>query len=101
MVVCFVQAFGPLKRVTAGFSFFQDDPSNIRASPTLEPLGCLGDLGWCVGRHRLAVFACQPLLCLPLQVHNTIHLVGIQLRHAVHGARDTLAAKWGGRLGRI
>jgi predicted dehydrogenase len=51
-------AVGPLQRITSQFSFlgapdfFRD---NIRANAKLEPLGCLGDLGWyCV---RLALWA--------------------------------------------
>jgi predicted dehydrogenase len=40
---------GELKRVTTGFSFLADDSwmdSNIRTKKALEPLGCIGDLGW-------------------------------------------------------
>ena len=41
--------FGNLKRITSHFSFlstgdFQN--ANIRSNAALEPLGCLGDLGW-------------------------------------------------------
>jgi predicted dehydrogenase len=40
---------GPLKRIASHFSFLGDDDffrRNIRANGALEPLGCLGDLGW-------------------------------------------------------
>jgi predicted dehydrogenase len=43
------QTVGPIKRISSEFcfaappEFFQ---GNIRANSTLEPLGCLGDLGW-------------------------------------------------------
>lgn len=49
---------GPLKRITSQFSFLGGDDflrRNIRADGALEPLGCLGDLGWyCI---RLALWA--------------------------------------------
>ena len=40
---------GEIKRIASQFSFRADDEwlgSNIRTSSSLEPLGCLGDLGW-------------------------------------------------------
>jgi predicted dehydrogenase len=44
---------GPLQRITAHFSFLGAEDffrQNIRADGALEPLGCLGDLGWyCIG----------------------------------------------------
>lgn len=49
---------GDLQRVTSAFSFRAPDgffTDNVRAHSDLEPLGCLGDLGWyCV---RLALWA--------------------------------------------
>jgi predicted dehydrogenase len=42
-------AFGNLKRITSHFSFLSTDDfrvANIRGNASLEPLGCLGDLGW-------------------------------------------------------
>ncbi len=51
-------SIGPLKRITSHFSFQAPEnffTSNIRAHSALEPLGCLGDLGWyCV---RLSLWA--------------------------------------------
>jgi predicted dehydrogenase len=43
------QSIGPLKRITSQFTFGAGSDffaSNIRTSGLLEPLGCLGDLGW-------------------------------------------------------
>jgi predicted dehydrogenase len=40
---------GAIKRITSQFSFLAPEgfmQQNIRASGALEPLGCLGDLGW-------------------------------------------------------
>jgi predicted dehydrogenase len=42
-------AFGDLKRITSHFSFCSTgdfSQKNIRGNAALEPLGCLGDLGW-------------------------------------------------------
>ena len=47
---------GPLKRIESTFSFPSDGDffrSNIRAHSSLEPLGCLGDLGWYCIRFTL------------------------------------------------
>jgi len=41
--------FGKLKRITSHFSFLSTGNfhlANIRGNAALEPLGCLGDLGW-------------------------------------------------------
>ncbi len=43
------ESFGTLQRIVSQFSFSAPDEfmrSNIRVSNELEPLGCLGDLGW-------------------------------------------------------
>jgi predicted dehydrogenase len=48
--------FGQMRRITSSFSFLADEGffrSNIRASSALEPLGCLGDLGWYCIRFAL------------------------------------------------
>jgi len=49
--------FGKLRRITTHFSFFANDTfhTNIRSDSTLEPLGCLGDLGWYCIRFALWV----------------------------------------------
>jgi predicted dehydrogenase len=42
-------AFGKIRRITSHFSFCNADDfrqRNIRSDSALEPLGCLGDLGW-------------------------------------------------------
>ena len=47
---------GNLKRITTQFSFCGDDEfeaGNIRTNSELEPLGCLGDLGWYTIRFAL------------------------------------------------
>lgn len=52
------QRIGPLRRIASEFSFLGDNPNfpnNIRVQSTLEPSGCLGDLGWyCL---RISLFA--------------------------------------------
>jgi predicted dehydrogenase len=43
------RSIGRVRRITSQFSFLPSDDflaTNIRASNCLEPLGCLGDLGW-------------------------------------------------------
>jgi predicted dehydrogenase len=43
------QSIGAVRRITSQFSFKGGDDflaTNIRANAALEPLGCLGDLGW-------------------------------------------------------
>ncbi len=56
------QSVGPVRRVVSQFSFgappefFQN---NIRAHSELEPLGCLGDLGWYCIRFTLCVLGGQ------------------------------------------
>ncbi len=43
------QEVGPIRHIASQFSFLADtdfEQTNIRAHGKLEPLGCLGDLGW-------------------------------------------------------
>ncbi|SRR5579883_784713 len=43
------RSIGSIRRITSQFSFLPSDDflaTNIRGSNVLEPLGCLGDLGW-------------------------------------------------------
>lgn len=52
------ESVGRVKRVTSQFSFLAPDDfftDNIRAHGELEPLGCLGDLGWYCVRFSLWV----------------------------------------------
>jgi predicted dehydrogenase len=52
------QSIGSVRRITSQFSFMPADDfltTNIRASNLLEPLGCLGDLGWYNVRFSLWV----------------------------------------------
>lgn len=47
-------SIGEVKRITSAFSFrAPDEFNNIRAHSELEPLGCLGDLGWYCVRFAL------------------------------------------------
>ena len=58
---------GPLKRIESVFSFPSDGDffrNNIRAHSSLEPLGCIGDLGWYCARITLWAMAGR----LPRQV---------------------------------
>jgi predicted dehydrogenase len=53
---------GSVRRVTSQFSFLPSDDflaTNIRGSGLLEPLGCLGDLGWYNVRFSLWVMGWQ------------------------------------------
>ncbi len=66
-----VGQFGELRRIDTNFCFHADQhflASNIRADMELEPLGCLGDLGWyCI---RLILWALN--WQLPLNVSGQI-----------------------------
>jgi predicted dehydrogenase len=49
-------SFGSLRRITSHFSFFSTEEfrqTNVRSDGALEPLGCLGDLGWYCIRFAL------------------------------------------------
>jgi predicted dehydrogenase len=63
---------GPVRHIATQFSFMSDDEfqrSNIRAHGKLEPLGCLGDLGWyCL---RFTLWAMNEVA--PVQVTGRIH----------------------------
>jgi predicted dehydrogenase len=55
-------SIGRIKRITSEFTFGAEDEffkSNIRTSSQLEPLGCLGDLGWYTIRFILWVMDWQ------------------------------------------
>ena len=63
--------FGDLKRITSHFSFLSTGDfslKNIRGNASLEPLGCLGDLGWYNIRFTLWAMNWK----LPLQVTGQI-----------------------------
>jgi predicted dehydrogenase len=64
-------AFGDLRRITSHFSFFSNEDfrlANIRSNAALEPLGCLGDLGWYCIRFALWTMNWQ----LPTEVSGRI-----------------------------
>ena len=61
------ESVGRIRRISSAFSFCAPDEwvnSNIRASGELEPLGCLGDLGWYTIRFTLFALKYQ----MPLRV---------------------------------
>ena len=64
-------AIGDIKRISTQFSFCSDDDfktSNIRTDSSLEPHGCLGDLGWYTIRFALKIMRGV----LPQKVRGTI-----------------------------
>lgn len=66
------QKIGSIRHVATQFSFLGDaefQRSNIRAHGALEPLGCLGDLGWYCLRFTLWAMNYAP----PVQVTGRIH----------------------------
>jgi predicted dehydrogenase len=63
--------FGITHRITSAFSFLASDDfhrENIRANRALEPLGCLGDLGWYCIRFSLWAMHWQ----MPLRVRGSV-----------------------------
>lgn len=62
---------GQIRRIASQFSFCASDEwvsSNIRASSSLEPAGCLGDLGWYTIRITLWAMGMQ----MPTEVRGRI-----------------------------
>ncbi len=62
---------GEIRRIASQFSFCASDEwvnSNIRASSSLEPAGCLGDLGWYTIRVTLWTLGMQ----MPTEVRGRI-----------------------------
>ncbi len=65
------QSVGKVRRIVSQFSFFAPDDflkNNIRLNGALEPLGCLGDLGWYNVRFALWTMNYD----LPLRVSGRI-----------------------------
>jgi predicted dehydrogenase len=55
-----LESVGPVRRISSQFNFRASDEflaQNIRVHGDLEPLGCLGDLGWY--NIRLSLWICQ------------------------------------------
>ena len=86
------RSIGSVRRITSQFSFLPADDflrGNIRASNVLEPLGCLGDLGWYNIRFSLWVMNEQ----LPQRVAGRL-LAG-------HDPSLTLPSPTSGEEGRV
>ncbi len=69
-------SIGQIRRIASQFSFYAPDEwvaSNIRANSSLEPAGCLGDLGWYTIRFALWAMNFQ----MPVEVRGRI-LHGVQ-----------------------
>ncbi|MCI0704508.1 MAG: Gfo/Idh/MocA family oxidoreductase [Planctomycetia bacterium] len=75
------ETVGQLRRITSQFSFAAGDDflkNNIRVSSSMEPLGCLGDLGWY--NIRFALWAMK--YAMPTKVSGrllTEHASGVPL----------------------
>lgn len=85
------QSIGEVRRITSQFSFLGPDEflrQNIRVSSTLEPLGCLGDLGWYNIRLALWVMNYQ----LPERV------VGHMVAQHSNGANQPVPLELAGEL---
>ena len=85
------QSIGTVRRIASQFSFLAPEEfyqQNIRASSDLEPLGCLGDLGWYNVRFSLWVMNQQ----LPERVTGRI------LAQHVRGGRGPVPIEFSGEL---
>ncbi len=81
------QRIGPIRRITSVFSFLGTgdfNERNIRVQAALEPLGCLGDLGWYCLRFSLWAMRWQ----LPRRVSGRI----------LAGGTDTAPLDFSGEL---
>lgn len=70
------QSVGEIRRIVAQFSFRGSDEflqHNIRISPDLEPLGCLGDLGWYTIRFALWTMRYQLPVSVTGRLINSIN----------------------------
>ena len=83
---------GQLKRISSAFSFFGGPEffaGNIRTQSKLEPLGCLGDLGWyCI---RLALWVMK----MEMPVEATGHLLS---ERAGTGSPSPVPTEFSGEL---
>jgi predicted dehydrogenase len=79
--------FGELRRICMDFGFPGDQSffgENIRVDPMLEPLGCLGDLGWYNARFALWAFDYQMPLKVSALVHKSVDGVPIDISCMLH-----------------
>lgn len=84
-------ALGEVRRITSAFSFRAPDDfarTNIRSSASLEPTGCLGDLGWYCLRASLWAMDWQ----MPIRVSGRI------LETAEHPSGSTAIMAFSGEL---
>lgn len=73
------ESVGPLKRITSAFSFASPPEffsSNIRGNGRLEPLGCLGDLGWYCIRFTLWAMDWQMPREVTARAHSEVDAQG-------------------------
>jgi predicted dehydrogenase len=85
------RSVGEIRRISSQFSFLGSDEflqNNIRTSQALEPLGCLGDLGWYNVRFSLWAMNYE----MPLQVS------GRALCVAGHDAAGQVPIEFAGEL---
>ena len=65
------KSVGPIRRISSAFTFYPGEEffnTNIRANGSLEPTGCLGDLGWYCIRFALWVLNWQ----MPVEVGGRV-----------------------------
>ena len=66
-----IEGFGNIRRINSNYSFLAPEgfmESDIRANKELEPMGCLGDLGWyCV---RFSLWAMRWEMPVRVQAHT-------------------------------
>lgn len=72
------EGFGKIRRINSNYSFLAPEgfmDSDIRANKTLEPMGCLGDLGWyCV---RFSLWAMRWQMPVRVQAHTLNQHAGV------------------------
>jgi predicted dehydrogenase len=86
------QAVGSIRRITSAFTFAAPPEffgDNIRGNASLEPHGCLGDLGWYCLRFSLWAMDWK----LPMQVAGTI--LG---QHTMPNDSDSVLTEFSGEL---
>lgn len=70
---------GSIRRIACQFSFnggSEFEAGNIRTDSELEPLGCLGDLGWYTIRFALWAMKYEMPLSVSAHLHQALHRTG-------------------------